>query len=213
MADLTQFGVPTEQGQAMVMPKLQYRFRVNLVNFGGVAGANDVTQNVVSVTRPSLTHDEVTLDAYNSKVYLAGKHSWETLTLTLRDDMNNRVNQAVAKQLQRQLNHGTQAAPPAGQDYKFGMTIEQLDGGNSPRVIESWTINGCFIQNVNYGENNYATSDVMQITLAIRYDNADLHGGTAFVTDTGALSSGVMITGGIGGATGGTTVFGTTTGE
>lgn len=202
MADLTQFGIPTDQGQAMVMPKLQYRFRVNLVNFGGIAGTADVTQNVISVTRPSLTHDEITLDAYNSKVYLAGKHTWETLTLTLRDDMNNRVNQAVAKQLQRQLNHGSQSAPPSGQDYKFGMTIEQLDGGNDPQVIESWSINGCFIQNVNYGENNYATSDVMQITLAIRYDNADVHGGAVFTTDSGALTTGIIGGTNIGLATG-----------
>jgi hypothetical protein len=203
MADLTQFGIPTDQGQAMVMPKLQYRFRVNLTNFGGNAGATDVTQNVISVTRPSMTHDEITVDAYNSKVYLAGKHTWETLTLTLRDDMNNRVNQAVAAQLQRQLNHGTQSAPAAGQDYKFGMTIEQLDGANVPTVIETWSINGCFIQNVNYGENNYATSDVMQITLAIRYDNADVHGFETVPTDpAGALTTGTIDIGGFTNATG-----------
>ena len=93
MADLTQFGVPTQgSNNAMVMPKLQYRFRVNLYDFGRNNGSTtDVTQNVISVTRPSLTHDEVTLDAYNSRAYLAGKHTWEPVTLTLRDDINGTV--------------------------------------------------------------------------------------------------------------------------
>jgi hypothetical protein len=194
MADLTQFGVPTTGTNAMVMPKLQYRFRVNLYDFGRNNGSTvEMTQNVVSVTRPSLTHDEVTLDSYNSRAYLAGKHSWEPITLTLRDDINGTVTKHVASQLQKQLNQGLQSAPTAGRDYKFGMVIEQLDGSQPGLVIESWSINGCFIQNVNYGENNYATSDVMQITLQIRYDAADIHGeAVGSATTQGALTSGVL---------------------
>jgi hypothetical protein len=191
MADLTQFGVPTQgSNNAMVMPKLQYRFRVNLLNFGFAAASTEITQNVISVTRPGLTHDEVTLDAYNSRAYLAGKHTWEPVTLTLRDDINGTVTKSVAGQLQKQLNQGTQMAPAAGADYKFGMTIEQLDGSQPGLVVESWSLNGCFIQNANYGENNYATSDVMQITLQIRFDGADIHNeAVASATTTGGLTN------------------------
>lgn len=197
MADLTQFGVPTAGGNSMVMPKLQYRFRVQLYNFGlGNGSTLELTQNVISVTRPSLTHDEVTLDSYNSKVYLAGKHTWDPVTLTVRDDINNTVTKQIAQQLQKQLNQGLQSTPAAGRDYKFGMVIEQLDGGNGttgPNVLETWSMNGCFIQNANYGENNYATSDVMQISLQIRFDAADIHGTEVTnATSSGALTSGVM---------------------
>jgi len=191
MADLTQFGVPVQGGSnAMVMPKLQYRFRVNLLNFGSAAASTEITQNVISVTRPSVTHDEVTLDAYNSRAYLAGKHTWEPVTLTLRDDINGTVTKSIAGQLQKQLNQGLQSAPASGAGYKFGMTIEQLDGSQPGLVVESWSLNGCFIQNANYGENNYATSDVMQITLQIRFDAADIHSdavGTA--TESGGLTN------------------------
>lgn len=194
MADLTQFGVPTAGGNAMVMPKLQYRFRVQLYNFGQGNGSTlELTQNVISVTRPSLTHDEVTLDAYNSKVYLAGKHTWEPITLTVRDDINNTVTKQIAQQLQKQLNQGLQSAPVAGRDYKFGLVIEQLDGSQPGTVLETWSLNGCFIQNANYGENNYATSDVMQITLQIRFDAADIHSTEQLsASENGALTSGVM---------------------
>jgi len=197
MADLTQFGVPTTGTNAMVMPKLQYRFRVNLYDFGRNNGSTtEVTQNVISVTRPSLTHDEVTLDAYNSRAYLAGKHTWEPITLTLRDDINGTVTKHVASQLQKQLNQGLQSAPAAGRDYKFGMVIEQLDGSQPGLVVESWSLNGCFIQNANYGENNYATSDVMQITLQIRFDSADIHSeAVGSATTQGGLTTGTMAVG------------------
>lgn len=206
MADLTQFGVPTDQGTAITMPKLQYRFRVNLINFGTQATAVDVTQNVVSVSRPSLTHDEIIVDSYNSKAYLAGKHTWDALTLTLRDDMNNKVTSAVAAQLQKQMNQSTQKVPSstgvAGVNYKFGMTIEQLDGSDATTVLETWTVAGCFITNANYNENNYATSDVMQITLSIRFDSADVHAGTADVSDSGGLSGATLASGSVQDVTG-----------
>lgn len=194
MADLTQFGVPTtDTATSIVMPKLQYRFRVIMLNFGTEASSSDFTQNIISVTRPSLTHDEITLDAYNSRAYVAGKHTWEPITLTLRDDINNNVNRHVAQQLQKQLNHGQQSAPATASQYKFGILVEQLDGSQPALVVETWSLNGCFIQNVNYGENNYATSDVMSITLQIRYDAADIHSGQiASETARGGLSDQVV---------------------
>ena len=135
----------------------------------------------------------MTLDVYNSKVKLAGKHTLENVTLTLRDDINGAVTKHVASQLQKQLNQGLQSAPTAGRDYKFGMVIEQLDGSQPGLVLESWSLNGCFIQNANYGENNYATSDVMQITLQIRFDAADIHGeAVGSATTSGGLTSGVL---------------------
>ena len=193
MADLTSFGVPTDSGSSIVMPKLQYRFRVKMINFGSEASSNDFTQNVVSVTRPSLTHDEITIDAYTSRAYVAGKHTWEPVTITLRDDINNNVNRHVAAQLQKQLNHGLQSAPATASQYKFGILVEQLDGAQPATVIETWSMNGCFVQNVNYGENNYATSDVMQITLQIRFDSADIHNDEQNTDgSTGALTDGTL---------------------
>ena len=136
------------------------------------------------------------MDAYNSKVYLAGKHTWEPVTLTVRDDINNTVTKQIAQQLQKQLNQGLQSAPVAGRDYKFGIVIEQLDGSQPGTVLETWSMNGCFIQNANYGENNYATSDVMQITLQIRFDAADIHSTEQMsASESGALTSGVMAIG------------------
>jgi uncharacterized lipoprotein YmbA len=172
------FNVPDGASGVLVQPKLAYRFRVELTNFGGSDGSahmQPLTSQVVSVSRPSVTHDDVVLDVYNSRVFLAGKHTWDPVTLTVRDDITGSVSKAVAAQLQRQMNHAAQSGQRAGQNYKFTTKITQLDGGNDGAevVLDTWELAGCYIQNVNYGENNYATSDPIQLTIAIKYDNAN----------------------------------------
>lgn len=175
MAVITNFGVPVEgESGATLMPKLQYRFRVQFQNLGNASGTK-ATRNVVSVGRPALTHEEVTVDTYNSKIYLAGKHSWDPITLTLRDDVDSEVIELLGKQLNRQVNHNDQSGAFVGANYKFGMTIETLDGSqddSDAAVLDQWTLAGCFISNIQYGELNYATSDVVQVSVTIRFDNA-----------------------------------------
>jgi hypothetical protein len=191
--------------QGLLMPKLQYRFRVNFLNFGvDAAGGLSLTKQVVDCTRPNLTFDEVTLNVYNSRIYLAGKHTWSELTINVRDDASGSVSKAVGQQLQKQLDFVEQASAATGQDYKFQVNMEVLDGGNgtsAPVVLEAWECYGCFLKGANYGGMNYATNDPMQIALNIRYDNAiqsPLSSGVG--ASIGRILSGDSVTG-IGGTT------------
>lgn len=192
MAVISNFGVPVDGDNvnATLMPKLQYRFRVTFTNLGtSTSSAELVTSNVISVSRPSLTHEETIIDTYNSKIYMAGKHSWEPVTLVMRDDVNGAVATALDSQLSRQVNHGDQATKRAASNYKFGMVIETLDGNNGdaePGVLDRWVLAGCFIPNIQYGDLNYSSSEMVQITATIRFDNAS-H--TIGATGTDLLSS------------------------
>jgi len=179
MANLTKFGVPIGGASSttpLLMPKLQYRFRVTFTQLGGANTADTVTHQVVSVTRPTLTHEEVTLDVYNSRIFLAGKHTWEPVTIVVRDDISNNVITAVDKQMQNQIDHHNQSAPIAGAQYKFSTLIDTLDGANgddvAPKILDSWSLGGCWITSTAYNESAYATSDAMTINMTIRYDNA-----------------------------------------
>ena len=163
--------------EGLLMPKLQYRYRVIFSNFGRSPESAVLTRQVVDVTRPQVTFAEIPVDIYNSKLYLAGKHDWSPITINLRDDAGNRVAGMVGQQLQSQLDFVEQASAAAGLDYKFEMEIQILDGGNGasnpgPTVIETWSLGGCFIQAANYNTLNYGASEVVTISLTIRYDNA-----------------------------------------
>ena len=203
ISTLSKFTVPlandqSSVSQGLLMPKLQYRFRVVLENFGVSTPRSELTKQVVDVTRPNLTFDDVTLDVYNSKVYLPGKHTWEPITLNLRDDVNNSVSKLVGEQVQKQFDFFEQASAASGIDYKFTTRIEMLDGGNgaaTPGILETWELYGSYVQSVNYNSLAYNTSEPVTITLNIKYDNAiqtptGTGIGTAVTRTIGTLSTG-----------------------
>ena len=161
--------------QGLLMPKLQYRFRVSLENFGVSSPTTELTKQVMDVTRPNVSFDQMTVDVYNSRVYLAGKHTWEPITLNLREDVSNNVQKLVGEQLQKQLDFFEMSSAASGSDYKFVTRIEILDGGNganAPTVLETFELYGCYVESANYNTLNYAESAPVTVTLTVRYDNA-----------------------------------------
>ena len=186
---VNKFGIPISAGNktpglpgsALLQLKYKYRFRVVVINFGVIGNiptpALDFTQQVQMVSKPSVNFAEIKIDSYNSTAYLAGKHTWEEVTVTLRDDSTNRISGLVGAQLQSQLNMYQQSAAAAGMDYKFDMFIDVLDGTNTGEALESWTLEGCYLSKVTYGDLDYAGSEVQTIQLGVRYDNATIDGG------------------------------------
>jgi hypothetical protein len=180
ISTLTKFTVPLDSNQSsasqsLLMPKLQYRFRVSLRNFGISTPTTELTKQVMDVSRPNVTFQEIALDVYNSKVYLAGKPSWEAISLNLREDVNGNVQKLVGEQLQKQFDFFEQSSAASGIDYKFTTVIEILDGGNganTPNVLETFELLGCYIASANYNTLNYTENTPVSIALSIRFDNA-----------------------------------------
>jgi hypothetical protein len=180
VSSLTKFTVPLDgdqsaASQGLLMPKLKYRFRASFENFGVSSPRTEMTKQVIDLTRPAVTFEEMPIDIYNSKVYLIGKHAWDPVTVNLRDDVNGGVTKLVGEQLQKQFDFMEQSSASSGIDYKFITRFEILDGGNganTPSVLETWELYGCFVQNVNYGDLNYASQEAATVAMTIRFDNA-----------------------------------------
>ena len=201
VASLNRFTVPvaTDQSasaQGLLMPKLQYRFRVLFENFGVSKPTTELTKQVIDISRPQVDFDDITLDVYNSKVRLAGRHTWQDVTVNIRDDAAGNVSKLVGEQLQRQFDFFEQASAASGMDYKFKTKFEMLDGGNGtsePGILETWELYGCFVQNVNYNQLAYNTSEPATISMTLRFDNAlqkpDDSGVGAQVTRTVGVNS------------------------
>jgi len=203
ISSLSKISVPlatndSASSQGLLMPKLQYRFRVSLENFGVSTPTTELTKQVVDVTRPQITFENMEIPVYNSKVNLAGKHTWNPITLNLREDVNNNVQKLVGEQLQKQFDFMEQAAAASGQDYKFLTRIEILDGGNgalTPNVLDTWEIYGCYVSEANYNTLAYANNEPVTVTLTIQYDNAvQTPNGTGVGTSVGR-TLGTFVTG------------------
>jgi len=180
VSSLTRMTVPLASDQSnptqgLLMPKLKYRFRVIFENLGVSTPRTELTKQVMDFSRPNLTFGEIEIPVYNSRIYLAGKHEWQAVTVNFRDDAGGQVAKLVGEQLQKQMDFVEMASAASGIDYKFITRCEVLDGGNgasTPTVLETWELYGCYISGVDYGSLDYSASEPATIQMNMRFDNA-----------------------------------------
>jgi hypothetical protein len=181
ISSLLNYSVPLSGGgqsatnQGLLMPKLKYRFRVSFIGFGANNQTFELTKQIVTAGRPSVSFENVELNVYNSKINYAGRYTWDPVQVVLRDDVNNNISTLVGQQVQKQFDFFEQSSAASGSDYKFQMNIDILDGGNAANavtVLETFELYGCYIKKAAYEQGDYKSSDAMQVTLDIQYDNA-----------------------------------------
>lgn len=173
-----------------IQPKLGYRFIVKLEDFSDEKidiNSRTLTGHVVSITPPEFSQEEVPIDVYTSRYYVVGKHSIGDISLTLRNDIDGEVAEAVQRQIDKQYDSLTQSHAATASDIKFTVKIMYLDGTNSrkgqldsdgnvipsdhPTIKEVFICTGCWLKNVSWGELQYTSNEPVQITLSIRPDN------------------------------------------
>ena len=180
VSSLTRFTVPlggnqSASTQGLLMPKLKFRFRALFENFGVSNPKTELTKQVITFARPSVTMEPIEIPIYNSRIYLAGRPSWSTSAISLRDDAGGNVSRLIGEQLQKQYDFLEQASASSAIDYKFQTVLEVLDGANGatePTVLEAWRLEGCFLSEVNYNDMDYGSNEPVTISMTLRYDNA-----------------------------------------
>jgi len=206
VATLSKFTVPlasdqSASAQGLLMPKLKYRFRMMFENFGVSTPTTELTKQVVSSARPTVTFADQKLDIYNSTIHYAGKPTWSAITVVLRDDVTGAVSKLVGEQMQKQFDFFEQSSAASGVDYKFTLRIEMLDGGNganAPVVLETWECYGCYVVSANYQSLAYSEQTASTIDLSIQMDNCvQTPQGTGIGTVVGRTVNTLVTGGGI----------------
>ena len=124
-----------------------------------------------AAARPSVTIGEQTLEYINSKRYLAGKMTYETLSVTLYDPIAPSGAQQVMEWV-RTHTESVSGRSGYADFYKRDCQLKMLDPVGT--VVELWDLKGCFLTNAAFGDLDYATEDPTDISLTIRFDNCVL---------------------------------------
>ena len=144
-------------------PKRKFRW---IVEIEGVDAFLAKTAN-----RPTVTFEEITIDWINTKRYLAGKHAFETLSLTLYDPIAPSGAQQVMEWVR--LNFEVVSGRSGYADfYKRDLRLKLLDPVGT--VVELWDLKGCWMTNATFGDLDYTSSDPTEIALTLRFDEAIL---------------------------------------
>jgi len=174
MSTINDIGIPGV-GNGILHPRQKNRWRITFANLGGGADSQPLSMQAVTVTRPVIVFEEIQLDRYVSRAFIAGKYTFEPITLSFEDDVTGSAATVIQAQLQKQqwltgAEGQWMAASGEGSLYKFVTYLDLLDGND--QVTEKWTIEGCWFSQVDYTDLDMASGDQVLITTTLRYDHA-----------------------------------------
>jgi len=161
-------------------PKRAHRW---LLNIDGVDA-----YLIKTVQKPSFSVEETTHSFFGHKFYYPGPVNWNTVAITLVDPIDPDASQILWQKLRlsgyeipdrllaEPLRPGlftpskAEATNALGQIVKLRQ-IGQIDDVPN-QVVEEWKLYNPWIQEVNFGSLDYASADMVEISLTIRFDFA-----------------------------------------
>lgn len=123
---------------------------------------------IKTAARPTVTTEEVALPWMNSTRYIAGKTTFGTLSVTLHDA----IAPAGAQQVMEWIRLCYESVTGRGgyaDFYKRDIQIKMTDPVGT--VVQLWDIKGAFITEANFNDLTHEGSDLVEISLTIRFDN------------------------------------------
>jgi hypothetical protein len=124
-----------------------------------------------TAARPKATFEETVVDYINTKRYLSGKMSWNTLQVTMHDPIAPSAAMKVMDWLRLNYEIATGRMGYATM-YKKDVALKMLDPYGI--VVEMWDIKGAWAQDIDWGDLDYVSSDNAEITFQMRFDSAQL---------------------------------------
>ena len=136
---------------------------------------------IKKVSKPGFTVTESQHQFLNHTFYYPGRIEWQTISFSLVDPINPDASKALVEKLTNagykyptnavdQTELGTMSKAKS-LDALRNVSIEQLDANGRP--IEKWELKNPWIKDVKFGELDYSTDDMVEITVELRYDSAN----------------------------------------
>ena len=131
----------------------------------------------------NLTIEETEINFLHGKMFIPGKGTWETITVTYYDvgnatDLQPLWNWIVS--VYDFTNPTTLYQSSRRSGYGATGTLRLYDGCGT--TMETWTLQGMWPQAVNFGELDYSSSEEIVIELTLRYQDVKFEGGCGLTT-------------------------------
>jgi hypothetical protein len=147
-------------------PKRQNRF---IMRFPSSLGINEWF--VETANRPTITINSTEIQFLNTSTYVAGRFTWGTIGLKLRDPIGPSAAQATMEWIRLCAESVTGRMGYAA-GYKKNVDLEMLDPTGV--VVEKWIYEGCFITTANFGGLGYSQDALAGIDITLRPDRCIL---------------------------------------
>lgn len=163
-------------GQPNTIIKRKFRYTIAFSSDNGTWEAIP-PYYVKLAARPQLEMDELEIQFLNASTWIPGKGRWQPLNITYIDVANRDMQglydwAATIYDFQTYGKQGTDLKQSERMGWSGTGLLGIYDGCGNP--VEKWTLKGCFIQAINFGDLDYGSNDECNIEVTIRYDRANL---------------------------------------
>ena len=122
---------------------------------------------VSTASRPKYESTEIPF--LNTSTFVVGRFKWGTITVAFRDPIGPSATQALMEWIRLHSESVTGRQGYAA-GYKKDVELEMLDPTGV--VVQKWILQGTQINDADFGNLDYKTDDLADITLTLRFDRA-----------------------------------------
>jgi hypothetical protein len=156
-------------------PKRGFRFRVQITKLGNSA---DYIWYAKKADKPKVSFTEAKHEYLNHTYYWPGRASWNEVSITFVDPVEPDLAGSMSKLLETagyRIPEGITDNIDFASMSKAGSTdalgdvfIEQIN--EKGEVLEKWTLKQAWVMEVTFGDLDYSSDDLLELTMKFRYD-------------------------------------------
>ncbi len=115
--------------------------------------------------RPHLKIASTEIPFVNEKNYVTGHYQWDTIPITFLDPIGPSTSQQLMEWVRLHAESLTGRMGYAA-GYKKNLILKALDPTGVP--VEKWFIEQAMITDVDFGDNDYSSDEIQQITVTVQ---------------------------------------------
>ena len=127
---------------------------------------------VQAASRPKLKINETEIRFMNTSSFVLGHGVWESIQVTFIDCIGPSTGQALMDWVRQSFEASTGRMGYAA-SYKKTLILKMLDPAG--QTVEKWSLYGCMITDIDWGQLSMDQDSIAGITCQIRYDRAILN--------------------------------------
>lgn len=170
-------------------PKRKFKFKVTFTNTSGDKVLTVEPHLVKKIDKPQFSIGEAKHMYIGHTFFFPGKIEWKEVSMTFVDagrgtDDGSDKTLNIAKFLAQygyQNPESTVLINPTAASYpttfgknKGALAVDVIQLDSDGKIVEKWKLKNAFMKDVNWGQLDYSSEDVMEVTMKIRYDWAEL---------------------------------------
>ena len=121
---------------------------------------------VSTAQRPKINIERKEIPFLNTSTYVAGRYTWQPITITLRDPIGPSASQAIMEWIRLHAESVTGRMGDAA-GYMRDVELEMLDPTGV--VVSKWILKNCMLgDSTDFGSLSYASSELAEITIQLQ---------------------------------------------